>query len=87
MTLKKDWLSVTWKLQNRETVNSEVWEKFNEDLTIQQQCELGGEEYMAGYILGKLKGHFPELILDPSEEVRFPLSWFLGPSKGGLILP
>jgi len=67
-------------------ISRETWTEYNENLTTEQQCELGGEEFIAGYILSKLKSYFPELILE-DEEDRAPSSWVQDISKGSLVIP
>jgi hypothetical protein len=66
---------------------SDNWTQFNDDMTVKQSCELGGEERLVGYIAIKLNSKFPELFRPSELEARTPPRWTQLISNGGLHIP
>jgi len=66
-------------------ISSNNWEEFNESLSLQELCEFGGEDYLAGYIASKIKESWMRLANE--NLTRFPESWTQTVSRGNLVTP
>jgi hypothetical protein len=71
-----------------EDISDHNWKEHLKALIVQEVCEFGGSEYVAGYVASKLKNKYSDLILNwESAEQRVPQSWVQTISKGGLTVP
>jgi len=69
------------------SLNSDTWMAYNSNLTYKESCELGGQEYVAGFIASKLVSKHPELVLPMKDLERLPKSWTQQLSHGNLTVP